>query len=138
MERSKHDAEAEVDDAPHLEHRWGQRLCCRAQVRLSTSAGITDAGRIRDISSSGAFIETAVSLQPEVQVSLAILGNASAPEVVVRVATVVRVARDGIGVEWCKTPAGTICSAIGCLSRCEAPHLSGSTSDRNSATGSAS
>jgi len=109
----------------HLEHRWGQRLRCKARVRLSTGTGITGSGRIRDISSSGAFIETTVELPTDIQVELVILGNESAMQVVEMAANVVRVGSSGIAVEWSKTPPCAICSVIGCTVRCTDVESSG-------------
>ena len=100
-----------------MEHRWGQRVPCQARVRLSAE-GIHSAGNVRDVSSSGAFIETAVELPLYTRVTLVVLGNESATRTVEITAIVVRVARDGIAVEWCETPAGSICSVLGCTTRC--------------------
>lgn len=112
-------SEERADDADiHLEHRWGLRSSCRALVRLSTSTGITGTGRVRNISTSGAFIETKARLAGNSQMDLVILGNESAAHAVELAAMVVRVERDGIGVEWCKTPACSICSVVGCVVRC--------------------
>lgn len=101
-----------------LEHRWGLRSPCRAHVRLSTGTGISGAGRIRDISTSGAFIETTAQLPLNSSMDLLVIGNESAAHAVELAAVVVRVERDGIGVEWCKTPACSICTVIGCTTRC--------------------
>jgi hypothetical protein len=102
-----------------MEHRWGQRLPCRAHVRFCGEGDVVGAGRIRDISSSGAFIETAVSLPVYARVTLVVLGNESATRTVELDATVVRVESDGIAVEWCETPAGSICTAVGCATHCD-------------------
>ena len=102
-----------------MEHRWGQRLPCRAHVRFCGEGGVVGAGRIRDISSSGAFIETAVVLHVYARVALVVLGNESATRTVELDATVVRVESDGIAVEWCESPAGSICGAVGCTAHCE-------------------
>lgn len=102
-----------------MEHRWGQRLPCRAQVRLSAGAGASGEGRIRDISSSGAFIETAVAVPIAARVLLVVKGNESATREVEISASVVRVARDGIGIEWCDTPAESVCRLVGCNTRCQ-------------------
>jgi len=111
--------EEQADDADvHLEHRWGLRSLCKALVRLSTGTGITGTGRVRDISTSGAFIETTARLAVNAQVDLVILGNESATHTVELAATVVRVEREGIGVEWCRTPARSICAVVGCSVRC--------------------
>ena len=101
-----------------MEHRWGQRMKCRARVRLSAGDDINGAGRVRDISSSGAFIETALALSAHTPVRLVVLGNESAAHTVEIIASVVRVDRDGVGVEWCETAAGSICAAVGCTVRC--------------------
>jgi hypothetical protein len=103
-----------------MEHRWGQRMSCQARVRLSGSAGISGAGRVRDISSSGAFIETALDLPVYARIELLVLGNRSAAHAVELTATVARVDRDGIGIEWCETPARSICSVVGCTTHCDA------------------
>jgi PilZ domain len=100
-----------------MEHRWGQRIPCQAHVRLSASDGISGAGRVRDVSSSGAFIETTLELPVYARVALLVLGNESATRVVEITASVARVGRGGIGVEWCETPAGSICRALGCATR---------------------
>jgi hypothetical protein len=120
MEKS---AIEEPVDAPipfFMEHRWGQRLPCRAHVQLCAGDDITGAGRVRDVSSSGAFIETAIELPVYARVALVVLGNESATHTVEIHASVVRVASDGIGVEWCDTPSRSICEVLGCTTRCSA------------------
>lgn len=106
--------------ATDMEHRWGQRVPCQARVRLSAGDGISGAGSVRDVSSSGAFIETEFELPVHTRVTLLVLGNESATRAVEFAASVVRVNRDGIGVEWCETPAGSICTVLGCVTRCAA------------------
>ena len=121
MPRTNDDAPASPHDDAQIDHRWGERIRCKAHVRFSTGTGITGAGKIRDISSSGAFIETSAELPVEVQLDLFILGNESANEVVETTAMIVRVERGGIAVEWCSTPPRSICSAIGCSVPCAEP-----------------
>jgi hypothetical protein len=103
-----------------MEHRWGQRMPCRALVRVSERDGIGGSGRVRDVSSSGAFIETSSRFAVNARLALVVLGNESATHPVEIAAIVVRVGRDGIGVEWCDTPAGAICSVLGCIKSCTA------------------
>jgi hypothetical protein len=103
-----------------MEHRWGQRMPCRAVVRIADGTRYVGGGRIRDVSSSGAFIETALDIPVYARLALWVLGNESAEHAVELSATVVRVAHDGIGVEWCDTPAGEICGVVGCTTRCGA------------------
>ena len=103
-----------------MEHRWGQRMPCRATVRICAGMDASGMGRIRDISTSGAFIETTTRFPPSSPISLLILGNASASHAVEISAIVVRTEPDGVGVEWCETPAGFICANVGCTTRCAA------------------
>jgi hypothetical protein len=103
-----------------MEHRWGQRVPCEARVRLFADAGITATGRVRDISSSGAFIKTALELPVNARVMLMVLGNDSATHVVKIAASVARSGHDGMGVEWCETPARSICAVVGCNTTCVA------------------
>ena len=107
-------------DPDFMEHRWGQRLSCQARVRISAGGGISGTGRVRDVSSSGAFIESPLALPIQTRVVLWVPGNESSTRAVEIAAVVVRVARDGIGVEWCETPDGSICAVGGCTARCSA------------------
>jgi hypothetical protein len=103
-----------------MEHRWGQRMPCRARVQISAVTGLNGEGRVRDISSSGAFIETELDLGSYARVNLVVLGNESASQPVEITATVTRVARSGVGVEWCETPGVCVCDVVGCRTRCAA------------------
>jgi hypothetical protein len=103
-----------------MEHRWGERMPCRARVQIAAGADVSGAGRVRDISSSGAFIETSLDLPLYGRVELVVLGNESATRAVELGASVMRVARDGVGVEWCETPAVSVCDVVGCKTRCAA------------------
>jgi hypothetical protein len=73
---------------------------------------------VRDISSSGAFIETSLELPVGTHLILAVTGNESATREVGISAIVVRVAGEGLGIEWCETPSVPICAAVGCARRC--------------------
>ena len=100
-----------------MEHRWGQRMPCRAVVQLART-GVGASSRVRNVSLSGAFIETTVDLPLYSRLALSVMGNESAKHPVEIAATVVRVEHDGVGVEWCETPAGSICPVLGCIRRC--------------------
>jgi hypothetical protein len=101
-----------------MEHRWGKRMPCQARVRICASAGISGTGCVRDISSSGAFIETTLALTECTPLTLFIRGNESAVRDVEVAAIVVRIDPDGVGVEWCETPVGSVCAMAGCVTRC--------------------
>ena len=103
-----------------MEHRWGQRKRCRARVYLSAGAEVSGTGRLRDVSSSGAYIETTLHLPMHSRVMLNVRGNESATYEVDIAASVARVDNDGIGVEWYETPAGSICTLLGCTTLCAA------------------
>ena len=112
-----------------MEHRWGRRIACGTPVRLTTAGALIDHCRLRDVSMSGAFIETTLELPMLARISLTVLRAEPQAECEIS-ASVVRLARDGVGVEWCETPAGTICALLGCKTRCAAamaPHCDGIT-----------
>jgi hypothetical protein len=84
-----------------MEHRWGNRIAIDVPVRLS-AAGLAGTGILRNLSASGAFVETALPLAPLTRVRVQIprgsvpgLGRADAWGFVVRQAT------PGVGIEWC-------------------------------------
>lgn len=85
-----------------MEHRWGNRVAIDLPVRIST-AGLAGTGVLRNLSASGAFLETALPLEPlsmvRVQIprgSLRGSGSAVARGLVVRSDTT------GVGIEWCE------------------------------------
>lgn len=100
-----------------MEHRFGQRLRCGSPVRLSAGDGVGGAGRLRDVSLSGAFLETA--LDPPLFAPIDIAATHPAAQDVCLRALVVRKDRHGVGVEWCETPGRSICQIFGCTRQCE-------------------
>ena len=120
MERSAVKEQADGPTPIFMEHRRGQPLPCRALARLVAGHVDSGTGHISNVSSSGAFIETALDLPECTPVTLFVLGNESAVRVVRATAIVVRRQLGGVGVEWCETPAGSICAVLGCTTRCAA------------------
>jgi hypothetical protein len=104
-----------------MEHRWGRRIECGARVRLSAGTAIGAAGLLRNVSMSGAFIETAADVPPFTRIAITVLraAHGSAREVEV-LGSVARVADGGVGVEWCETAPRDICPLLGCTSPCAA------------------
>lgn len=96
-----------------MEHRWGLRILCGAVVRISAGEGVTVCGRMRDVSTSGAFVETplALPLFSPVEISLPSDGGDSGSEVL---AWVVRRDAAGVGIEWVETASGSICALLCC------------------------
>jgi hypothetical protein len=76
--------------------------------------------RLRDLSSSGAFIETNLQPPAGTPLTLAILREDGCPREQELRAIVVRVVADGLAVEWCETPAGPVCPVLGCTTLCAA------------------
>ena len=77
-----------------MEHRWGKRIAVDIPVELQTRGGIVTAGRMLNISRTGALIKTAADLPVFARVDIHVNGH-SMPSYVARA--------DGdlIGVEWC-------------------------------------
>jgi hypothetical protein len=120
-----HASPAELQNEPGMEHRWGRRRVCRAVVRLSGGSGVTGAGRLRNVSMSGAYIETSTRLPLFAPIELAMTreDGADAP---VLLACVVRRDADGIGVEWAEVLPGPVCPILGCdLPCCSSPQPAG-------------
>ena len=88
-----------------MEHRWGQRVSVDLPVHLDSagldSAGLGGVGKLRDISISGGFIETALAMPAYTNLGVVFLvGSGAAQRAVDLPACVTRVARDGFAVEW--------------------------------------
>jgi hypothetical protein len=100
-----------------MEHRWGRRRPCRARVRVSAGGGIAGVGGLRNISMSGAYLKTTLTLPLFAQIAVAVVceDGSSLREYT---ATVVRRDLDGVGIEWTETAAGSICEVLGCGATC--------------------
>ena len=103
----------------YIEHRWGKRIPCSAPLRI-VAPEFSAAARLRDLSMSGAFVETTVPLRLFMPVTLAILREDGSQREQNLRALVVRHGEGGVGVEWCETLAGPVCPVLGCTKLCEA------------------
>ena len=101
---------------PFMEHRWGRRIACSASVRINVTAGTNGTGRFRNVSSSGAFVETSLAIAPLARVSVAITRDGQAPTEIR--AIIVRREPGGVALEWCETAEGCVCTDLGCETRC--------------------
>jgi hypothetical protein len=110
-------AAAEGCAAHYMEHRWGRRIRCGTPVRISCGAGQTGAGRMRDVSMSGAFVETSLDLPLFAPVELAVLRSHGWD--IALSGHVVRRDADGVGIEWHEANPGAICPVLGCITPCE-------------------
>jgi hypothetical protein len=97
-----------------MEHRWGPRVPVDIDVHLERAAPggspLSGSGHVRDISVSGAFVET--DLQIPLQAALRITFEAPSPEPVASQslpAFVMRKDSTGVGIEWSElAPVETI------------------------------
>ena len=102
---------------PHgnwMEHRWGPRRPCRAQVSVSAGGGVSGLGQLKNVSMSGAFLETPVPLPLFAQLAIAVLRADGTTHPLEFTAVVVRHDGNGVGIEWCDPSPGSICSALDC------------------------
>jgi hypothetical protein len=105
--------------APHaMEHRWGRRRACRARVSVSAGAEVKGSGQLRNVSMSGAFLETRLQLPLSSQIAIAVLRDDGARLGDEFIATVVRQDRQGVGIEWLEGADGPVCHMLGCASHC--------------------
>lgn len=82
-----------------MEHRWGNRVPTDVEVQVLADPATAGWGRLRDISISGGFIETALRIRPLSTLCMTV--PATRFEGVRNVhAVVVRGQADGVGVEW--------------------------------------
>jgi hypothetical protein len=87
----------------YMEHRWGERLKIELPVRIWTSYGIVGAGRIVDVSVSGALVATALPIalfSPLYVIFPAKRSEDGSTESSRFMAHVVRKAPTGLGIEW--------------------------------------
>jgi hypothetical protein len=81
-----------------MEHRWGNRICLVRPVRVRSRNALIGAALMCDISVSGALLRTAApfGLHSWIEVEFFPFRTRYQPVA----ATVVRIAPDGLGVEW--------------------------------------
>lgn len=86
-----------------MEHRWGGRKPMGTKVRLVAWPGAIGAGTLRDVSLSGAFVETDLSLPLLARVAVdPQFDRRASGETQGIHAFVVRQEADGLGMEWCE------------------------------------
>ena len=118
-----HAATAAALTEPRMEHRWGQRKRCRARVCVSAGSGVGGFACLRNVSLSGAFLETALPLPLFSQIAIAVLRDDGSADAFEFTASIVRAAPGGVGIEWCEPVSGSICRHLGCALQCAAAQL---------------
>jgi PilZ domain-containing protein len=84
-----------------MEHRWGQRVSADVMVRLIGAPGAIGTGRLRNVSATGAFVQTNLDLPLLTTVRVEwIAGPPPAGHPCAGRAYVVRQVAAGVGIEW--------------------------------------
>jgi hypothetical protein len=95
-----------------VEHRCGQRKALDEVVRLSVSPNAVSVARLRNLSTSGAFVQTALHppLLAPLEMTLDVRPGSVAPTRLQ--AHVVRVTADGVGIEWDEFAPDAVCALL--------------------------
>jgi hypothetical protein len=100
-----------------MEHRCGLRVATDVEVRLFGYPASIGRGRVRDISVSGGFIETQLSLAPPAIVRVTLpVNDCWAEQARAIQAIVVRRTHEGLGVEWIDAVPEILASLFGKVS----------------------
>jgi hypothetical protein len=84
-----------------MEHRWGQRTSADLVVRLIGAPGAIGMGRLRNVSATGAFVQTKLELPLLAPVDVELIAGASPiSHPCAGRAYVVRQVSAGVGIEW--------------------------------------
>jgi hypothetical protein len=89
------------EHAHELEHRWGERFPANLRILIATDVISSAAGIIRNVSMSGALIQTGVELRLRSLVSIRLESSLPSRRSTLILAHVVRKGGDGVGVEFC-------------------------------------
>jgi len=104
-----------------MEHRWGQRVTLEVPVRLVFAGRMLGRGVLRDVSISGALIESALELPVFANVVVALPSpGETTPGSIELHACVVRRAAGGFAVEWRDMASPAI---VGLLERATGRHV---------------
>jgi hypothetical protein len=82
-----------------MEHRWGRRVAADVEVQIFADPASAGWGRLRNLSISGGFIETALQVPTLSTLCLTIPATPYQPTSILR-AIAVRSCDEGVGVEW--------------------------------------
>jgi len=98
-----------------VEHRWGRRLDTSVDVSLFGHPCVVGRGRIRNVSMTGAFVQTSLALPPLAQLDIELHSRLPLGCETYRIAaSVVRTSSDGLGIEWREpVPAGIVSLTLG-------------------------
>ena len=108
-----------------MEHRWGRRVPADLDVQIFADPASAGWGRLRDISISGGFIETALMI-PALSTLCLTVPATRRTGIRIVYAIVVRGDTDGIGVEWLDGDSDVIATLMQEAATSSAPrHIAG-------------
>jgi hypothetical protein len=97
-----------------MEHRWGKRSTLDIGVRLHLGSGVVDTGRIANASLSGALVRTTRRLPAFTRVVVEFERGSSRQSAQRRApAYVVRMASEGLGLEWYEFAPPAVAALLG-------------------------
>ena len=85
-----------------LDHRWGERFGVNIPVRVSAAALASVNGCVRNLSLSGALMESDCELRLHALIEVRIELPPPTSRTAVLVAHVSRKLNEGVGIEWCE------------------------------------
>jgi hypothetical protein len=85
-----------------MEHRWGRRFPVNLPVRLTLSSGVVGWGRVRNLSMTGAFLQSALPLPAGRLVALEAMASDVRWPWRSLTASVIWARDGGAGIEWCE------------------------------------
>lgn len=96
-----------------MEHRWGERVALDCPVRLELHDGSGIEGRLRNASISGALIETGARVPAYALLNVIVPADTGVRRRAIELpACVVRLAPEGVAVEWRDMAVPTLVSLL--------------------------
>jgi hypothetical protein len=83
------------------EHRWGERIRVDLPVDVLEEGRVEAGGHLKNLSLSGALLQSGVDLRLHALIGVRIAGNSSAGSYVIK-ARVSRKPTQCVGIEWCE------------------------------------
>ena len=107
-----------------MEHRWGRRIAVNIGVTLDCRPAGRLRGRLRDLSSGGAFVQTPMPLAPNARVEMVFTSRHDGTAQIHRFETVVsRVTAHGVGLMFLHYDPKTLSTLLMRLEQNAAPRL---------------
>jgi hypothetical protein len=89
-------------------HRWGQRISVDIPVRVAASSLPAIHGQLKNLSLSGALMETDLELPLHAYIAITVKLPGMGDSATTVMARVIRQLKDAVGVEWCEFAPTTV------------------------------